>query len=115
MKAAVLGALTGAGLVIAAVGVCNQGSEVFAQPTASAYRTEAGDALIAVPAPIGENGQLLTVIDPKQRVMSVYHIELPSGRIALRSVRNIRWDLQMTEFNGQSPLPQEIRALLLQR
>jgi hypothetical protein len=45
-------------------------------------------------------------------VMSVYHLELSSGAITLRSVRNITWDLQLREFNGVAPLPQEIRALL---
>jgi len=44
--------------------------------------------------------------------MSVYHIELATGKIALRSVRNIHWDLQMTEFNSADPLPREIRSLL---
>jgi hypothetical protein len=44
--------------------------------------------------------------------MSVYHIGLTTGKIALRSVRNIHWDLQMTEFNGEAPLPREIQALI---
>jgi hypothetical protein len=60
----------------------------------------------------GDRVQQMTVIDPKQRVMGVYHIELNTGKIALRSVRNIHWDLKMTDFNGDSPLPREIQALL---
>ena len=34
------------------------------------------------------------------------------GELALKSVRNIQWDLQMTEFNGVAPLPRDIRAML---
>ncbi len=58
---------------------------------------------------------MLTVIDPRQQAMGVYHIDLASGKIAPMSVRNIRWDLQMTEFNGVNPLPREIRSQLEQR
>jgi hypothetical protein len=47
--------------------------------------------------------------------MSVYHIDRQTGEIALRSVRNVAWDLQMEEFNGVSPSPREIRSLLEQR
>jgi len=70
-----------------------------------------------VPTPLGDKGQLLTVIDPRQQVMGVYHIELASGKITLRSARNLRWDLspQMTYLNNDPPLPQEIRALSEQK
>jgi len=64
---------------------------------------------------VGDTHQQITLIDPRQRVMCVYHIDRVSGEIALKSVRNIQWDLSMDEFNGQSPSPQEIRTLLQQR
>jgi hypothetical protein len=47
--------------------------------------------------------------------MSVYHIEPKSGEIVLRAVRNVTWDMEMTVFNGTSPLPQEIRSQLQHR
>lgn len=72
----------------------------------------AGSEWIALAAPAGENVQLLVVVDPKQEVLAVYHIDKPSGRVTLQSVRNIRWDLRLTEFNAERPLPNEIRALL---
>jgi hypothetical protein len=68
--------------------------------------------MIALSVTVGDKYQQVTVIDPKLRVMSVYHVDLTTGKIALRSVRNIHWDLQMTEFNGESPLPREIQALI---
>ena len=58
---------------------------------------------------------MLTVIDPRQRVIGVYHIDLSTGKITLKSVRNIQWDLQVEEFNNVSPLPKEIRSSLEQR
>jgi hypothetical protein len=51
----------------------------------------------------------VTVIDPKQRVMAVYHVDRGSGMITPKSVRNFTWDLQMIEFNSGNPLPQDIR------
>ncbi len=71
--------------------------------------------LIALATTVGDKYQQVTVIDPNKRVMSVYHVELATGRIWLRSVRDIHWDLQMTEFNAESPLPQQIRSLLESR
>ncbi len=73
---------------------------------------EAGTELITITAASGDKFQQLTVIDPRLRVMSVYHLELATGAITLRSVRNINWDLQLSEFNGVSPLPREIRAMV---
>lgn len=68
--------------------------------------------LIALTTTAGENRQQVTVIDPREQVMSVYHIELSTGVIELMCVRKIHWDLRMVQFNGTSPLPQEIRAKL---
>jgi hypothetical protein len=108
MKAVVIGALLGAGLVIASMAGA---PGVHAAPPQSAV----GSELITLTTAVGEHRQQLTVIDPKLRVMAVYQIDDTSGEIALKSVRNISWDLQMTEFNAASPLPREIRSLLEQR
>lgn len=115
MNKAVLGVLAGAGLVLAAVGGPDGRSEVFAQRSAAYGQAEQGSGLIAWPTPIGDKGQLLTVIDPNLRVIGVYHIDLATGKIALRSVRNIRWDLQMTYLNNENPLPRDIQLMLEQR
>ena len=45
----------------------------------------------------------------------LWGLDSATGKIALRSVRNIHYDLQMSEFNGEAPLPREIRLLLEQR
>jgi hypothetical protein len=48
-------------------------------------------------------------------VLAVYHIDLTTGRTELKSVRKIHWDLQIEEFEGSAPLPQEVRALVEQQ
>jgi hypothetical protein len=47
--------------------------------------------------------------------MGVYRIDAVTGKIGLKSVRNLYWDLQMTYHNNEPPLPQEIEKLLEQR
>jgi hypothetical protein len=47
--------------------------------------------------------------------MAVYHIDTNSGKIVLKSVRNIHYDLKMIEFNGTDPLPGEIQSMLGER
>ena len=116
MKRAILGALLGAGLVAVAVGLGGQRSEVFGQHAATYQPAGAGGELIAIPTPAGDNkAQVLTVIDPRQQTIGVYHVDLSSGKVTLLSVRNIQWDLKMTDFNGVSPLPEEIHRQLQQR
>lgn len=71
--------------------------------------------MLAFSTTLAEDRQQITLIDPTTRVMSVYHIEPKSGEIVLRAVRNVTWDMEMTVFNGTSPLPQEIRSQLQHR
>jgi hypothetical protein len=110
MRHSFVGALLGASLVIAAT----------ALPGAS---EPAGGA--AIDAPVRSGGELIThvtaadgqplvvtVIDPRQRVMAVYHVDRATGVITPKSIRNFTWDLQMIEHNSGSPLPQDIRNAL---
>ncbi len=55
------------------------------------------------------------LIDAKTRAMCVYHVDRSTGKIELKSVRNVNWDLLMEEFNGVRPLPREIRDLFEQK
>ena len=112
MRAAVLGTLVGAGLVLAAVGGLEHRNELFAQRLANYQTPDPGSELIVVPGPMAEKGQLLTVVDQKRRVIGVYLINQATGKIALRSVRNIQWDLQLTYLDNEGLLPKEIQSLL---
>jgi hypothetical protein len=89
---------------------------IFGYPEASAQRGPSDRAtpsadLIALSFDTGDGRQQVTVIDPRTRVMAVYHVDRASGALALKSVRNVHWDLQIEDFNSTSPTPREIRAL----
>lgn len=75
----------------------------------------AGGGPVSVAVSPGNERELVTVVDPDTRTMAVYHVDKATGEIVLKSVRNIHYDLKMVEFNGKSPLPSEIRAMLEQR
>lgn len=117
MRTVILGLVVVAGLVIGAATAAPERHEV-GRDRPSPYQlqsTLANADMLAVSANVGDKYQQLTVIDPKLRVMSVYHIEFATGRIALRSVRAFNFDLQMKQFNGKDPLPEEIESLLAPR
>jgi hypothetical protein len=119
MKRTILGILVGVGFVMAAAALAEQRGEVLPQRAAPAMPVPAavaGTELIVVPTALGDNvHQMLTVVDPRQRVLSVYHINIATGKIALKSVRNIQWDMQINDLNNEDPLPQQIRSLLEQK
>lgn len=111
MNRALVGVLAGASLVVVACWSSSAPETVFAH---HGLRQAGDGGLIALSAQSPNGQQQLTVVDPAQRVIAVYHVDPASGELSLRSVRNIQWDLRMTQFNGSTPLPQEIRNLLEQ-
>jgi hypothetical protein len=52
-------------------------------------------------------------VDPQHKSLAVYHVDLVTGKLALKSVRNVTWDLQMRDYNTEDPLPQDIRSAKL--
>ena len=115
MRKAAWGLILGASLALLAwVGISRQ--EASAQrPTPPAATPNGQNSLIALGFEKEGAAPQVVVIDPQTRSMSVYHIDRASGEISLKSVRNVRWDLMMEEFNGVSPTPSEIRSLLNRR
>ena len=107
MRAAVIGLLVGLAVLL----VLGSGfPEASAQRGASDRATPSAD-VIALSFDTGDGRQQVTVIDPRSRVMAVYHVDRASGALSLKSVRNVHWDLQIEDFNSTSPTPREIRAL----
>lgn len=96
-------------------GYINRGPQAQPIPGATPTQSVSGGELLAIASDASEGYQLLTLIDPKTRIISVYQIDRATGKIALRSVRNVHWDLQMEEYNSVNPSPREIRNLLQQR
>ena len=76
--------------------------------------SQSGGGLIVLGGDAGESQQIV-LIEPKSRVVSVYHVRRATGEISLKSVRSIQGDLQLEEFNSDSPSPREIRSLLAPR
>jgi len=124
MRNVVLGIGFGAGLVVAVSAWWNSVDSALAAPGAASNGTGpngagpsyvAGQELLTYSSSVDEHRDQLTVIDPRSRVVSIYHVARDSGEITLKSVRNIHWDLQMEEFNCASPRPREIRVALEQK
>jgi hypothetical protein len=111
MRRSLLGALLGAGLVIAVTAGRGSTKSAFGGPGELASLAPLQDTGLFTQV-TAENGQPLTVtvIDPRQRAMAIYHVDRATGEITLRSQRNLTWDLQMIEFNSGKPLPQDIRS-----
>lgn len=99
-------------IVAAVVVVAGLGWNAVAQQPSGgpAYSSNGprGD-LVTYFLPVEGKPTTLTVIDPQQRRIAVYHVNRESGEIQLKSVRNIAWDLSMEYFNSGPPLPEEIR------
>lgn len=117
MRTAILGCLVVLGFVIVAVGAGPDRNDGSPQrvPWSQFQSTLANADMIAVSANVGDKYQQVTLIDPKQRVMSVYHIEFATGTVALRSVRNFQYDQQLMHYNGKDPTPEELKALVSPR
>ena len=92
--------------------------ELFRDPSSALAQIPSGlpvsSGLVVHTATAGDGGQHMIIVDPETRVMAVYHVDGSNGKVALRSVRKLQWDLLIEEFNGGAPAPREIRTLLNQ-
>ena len=66
---------------------------------------------VVTTVPFGEGGQRVVVYDKQRFALAVYEIDA-GGRVALRSVRQLQWDLALEEFNTLQPKPTEVRAMM---
>lgn len=110
MRPTTMGLLAGAALTALLMLFCWQAGKATAQGPKNTALAETG-TIIALNKQLGDGRQQVVLIDPKARVIGVYHIS-PTGQITLQGVRNAQYDLLMDEFNGVSPSPREIRSLL---
>jgi hypothetical protein len=109
MRQSLVGALLGAGLVMAVLVGRGLSDPADGWPVNGSSYAPGAELITHVTAADG-GSQVVTVIDPRQRVMAIYHVDRASGKIMPMSVRNFTWDLQMIEFNSGNPLPQDIRS-----
>lgn len=78
---------------------------------AAATAAPAGQLWIQA-TPIDERQQLVLVLDTQLRSAAVYHLDTHAGTLALKSTRNLTWDLLVGDFNTQEPKPSALRRLL---
>jgi hypothetical protein len=109
MGRSLFGLMVCAGLVIAATAGRGASEPAYGAGGEVSHLPSVGELIAHVNAVEGQP-QVVTVIDPRQKVIGVYHVDRATGEITLKSVRNFTWDLQMVEFNSGQPLPQDIRS-----
>ena len=96
---------------LAATVTLGAGERPAADNRPPATRAGAAGELLALTA-VYAHVQQVSVIDSRERTLAVYHIDLQNGQCELKSVRRIHWDLQIEDFEGKSPLPEEVRTLV---
>jgi hypothetical protein len=112
MRGLVGGVLIGLAVLIAGVvGLADAQVPRGAGHSGSVQTAASAPELLALSHDGGDGRQQITVIDPRQRVMAVYHVDRASGALQLKSVRNLQWDLLIEDYNSGTPAPRDIRAL----
>jgi hypothetical protein len=114
VRQAVLGFLVGAGLLTALASWLAPGNSVLAQH-ARAPASPDGDVIAVHWTAESKHQEMMVLIDPRRKAMSVYQIDRNTGAITLKSVRQCEHDLLLRGFNENRPLAEEIRGMANQR
>lgn len=61
---------------------------------------------------LDDTRRLLVVVDEVGRHLAIYHVDAAAGTLALKSTRDISWDLSVGDFNAQEPRPAAIQKML---
>ena len=105
------------GLLLGIVGLCvgmvlNGAPPAHAQAGGLGGGPPAAAAMTVLRLDADDAGDHVIVVDPATKVMSTYYVSRESGKMTLRSVRNLTWDLQLEDFNPTTPSPKDIRAVI---
>ena len=109
--------------VLAGLLLSQMWEQVLGQP-AGGFSTPAPQVVMNVPAELPKcyvdfttlptvHGEIprirvITVVDTEAKRIAVYHMEMFTGQLQLRGVRDIQPDLMLNQFNATLPLPSEI-------
>ncbi|MEQ8211223.1 MAG: hypothetical protein RH917_15455 [Lacipirellulaceae bacterium] len=107
------------GTTVLGVGICVFAFAAMAwlasaQPTNRGqlgYQSTGGDLITHFQVLEGGTTQAI-LVDPQTKVMSVYHIGAlgeEKGKIQLKSVRPLRWDMELNSYQTGKPLPEDLR------
>lgn len=80
-------------------------------PVGASRDAKAQGTWIVLSEAVADGVHQVVIVDRATEKMAVYHIG-NKGEISLKGVRNLAWDLQLDQFNGARPTPEEIRAML---
>ena len=86
-------------------------STLHSQSVQTDSADEGGSDLKVLSSVLPTGIQQIVVVEANGRTMAVYHVEPTQGKIQLKSVRKLSWDLNMEQFNGQAPLPSELKLV----
>lgn len=100
--------LVAVGVLALAIGMLNALRPAHSQ-TDSAL--PAGEHLQIISTLLPSGIQQVLIVDTAVQSLAIYHVEPVNGKVQLKSVRRFAWDLQMEQFNGQVPLPSELREM----
>ena len=104
------------GWVAAAVAMLAGGNALMAQrpmrPGGPMADAGAPGHLWISATPLDDQRQLLIVIDPTVKNAAIYHVDGGSGTLALKSTRDISWDLMVGDFNALEPKPSALKRML---
>lgn len=98
---------TALAIMIVVVGWVSLWSQTSGAPTGNMPQNT--ERLEVVSSMLPSGVQQIVVVDSQNRAMAIYHVDPAQGKLVLRSVRNLSWDLSMEQFNGQAPLPSDLR------
>ncbi|MFZ4733238.1 MAG: hypothetical protein ACOYK7_11930 [Pirellulales bacterium] len=105
-------AILAAGLVLGAGGLAVAQKPGRAVPATA--EPSAGNGLWISTSQLDDGRQVLVIVDPGVRTAAVYHVEAATGALALKSTRNLTWDLLVGEFNTGEPRPSAVRRMVEQ-
>lgn len=97
-------------LVILAAAIALGSRELSAQRAGRPVPEAAG--LWISDTAVDDARRLLVVVDPATRHAAVYHLDNATGSLALKSTRDISWDLLVDDFNAQEPRPAALKRLI---
>lgn len=98
-------------LSVSCGGFLSAGKLAAQHPAKVADTTPAGPLWISATA-IDANRQLLIVIDTHSKNAAIYHVDVATGVLTLKSARALTWDLLVGDFNTQDPKPAALKKML---
>jgi len=95
-------------------GSARSGDQTKGQAVRPAAGGDSGGTLAFLINPVNSPGQLLTIIDTKERAFALYRIDTTGSKatVKLEASRQYQWDLKIEQYNNLAPEPAAIEAMI---